>query len=382
MSALQTAITASAFAVGLLLVLVESLRQPLAKRFGINEARSGRLLLALNVALLPLMLLSGLLIDAWGVRPVLIGGSLLTGLALLTLAVGRDYRDALAAVLLFSAGEAAICAGTIVLMSPAFGFSNPAASLNLGHVFIGLGVLVMPPLADLQVGGLGFRRGVGLMAVAGLVPGMAIAVVPGGEFPLTEPQGGLGRVLGDPLLWMAALAFFLYCPIEAVVGKRLTTYLAELGQPEPRAARLLMGFWLSFLAGRLLTAFLQSQGSLPERWNRWVILCSALLAALALGNLSGAEKRSRAAPVILWLGACLGPIYPTLLGLVFGNFPGGTHGTAYGALFALGATGGLAVPPLWGTYARRVGPRQALRILLLVALGLAGISLLLGFSMD
>src|SRR3954462_15685079 len=88
-----------AFAFGMVLALLGSIKLPLAKRLAMDETRVGGLLSALNLALIPMMLLSGLLIDAWGVGRVIILGSLLTAAAIATLAVVRTYSLTLLAIL-------------------------------------------------------------------------------------------------------------------------------------------------------------------------------------------------------------------------------------------------------------------------------------------
>src|SRR5438552_1939836 len=89
----------SAFVVGMVLALLGSIKLPLAKRLQLNEVRVGSLLSALMLALIPLMLLSGILIDQLGVRGVLLVGSLVTALALFGLALSQTYAHALGAIL-------------------------------------------------------------------------------------------------------------------------------------------------------------------------------------------------------------------------------------------------------------------------------------------
>src|SRR5262249_8099861 len=82
---------AGAFAFGMVLALLGSIKLPLAKRLEIDEARVGGLLSALNLALIPMMLLSGMLVDRLGIQGVLIVGSVLAGLAIFALALVKTY---------------------------------------------------------------------------------------------------------------------------------------------------------------------------------------------------------------------------------------------------------------------------------------------------
>src|SRR5689334_17931793 len=80
---------ASAFLFGMILALLGSIKLPLAQRLGIDEARVGGLLATLNLALIPMMLVSGILIDKVGVQGVLFVGSLMTALAFFGIAMSR-----------------------------------------------------------------------------------------------------------------------------------------------------------------------------------------------------------------------------------------------------------------------------------------------------
>jgi fucose permease len=373
---------ASAFTFGMVLALLGSLKLPLAKRLGMDEARVGGLLSAFYLALIPLMLISGLLIDQVGLRWVLAGGVLVTGLAVAYLAVSRTYAACLAAVLLLGVGGACLNTGAIKLMPLAFfGDTNPSASLNLGHVFIGLGALVTPALIDLLLRGLDFRKAVGFLALAFLVPFVVVFVTPAQAFVSRQAEAGdLWFVLSNPILWLASLVFLLYSPLEGCLGTWATTFLTQLGHGERRAAFLLSGFWLSFMGGRLVMSFVQHT-MLPDNSEPWVILVLAVVAAVLLGNLAGTHGQGSAARGLLVVGALLGPIFPTLAGILFNKFEH-EPATAYGAMFALGATGNLVLAPLIGGYARGRSIQAALRIPLIVALLLAAAALVLGLTLS
>ncbi len=370
---------ASAAAFGMLLALLGSIKLALAKRLNIDEARVGGLLSAFFLALMPMMLLSGMLIDTLRVEWVVLLGSLLLALAVFGLALCRSYAHCLGAILLAGVAGPCLSAGSSVLMPRAFFPDNPAASTNLGNVFFGLGALLTPALADLLLRWLGFRRAVGLLAVVFLAPAVAMALTSREAFAIPAgPRGSLVEVLSSPTLWLTALVFFLYCPLEGALGTWATTYLTGLGYREGRAALLLSGFWLTFLGGRLLTSVLQYRHILPPGSEPWLICLLALLAAMALGNLAGASRMGNAGSGLLLLGLLLGPIFPTLVGLLFDHFEEHSRGTAFGAMFALGATGNLLLPPLIGAYARRTTVQRSLRIPLILALLLSGVGLAVG----
>jgi fucose permease len=382
-----TALTiAAAVAFGLVLTLLGSIKLALAKRLAMSEAQVGGLLSALNLALIPMMLLSGFVIDGWGPRHVLLVGSVLTAVGLFSLTLRPTYTWALLCILVVGLGGACLSTGSMVLMPEAFfpgapgEVANPSrasAALNLGNVFFGLGCLITPALADLLLRTVRFRWTLGLLALLCLVPaGLALVA---GPMPALRPAGDLGTVLGNHLVWLAGLVFFLYGPVEFAMGTWATTYLTNQGFRETRAAWLLSGFWLCFFAARLVLAYVEANDLLPLHNEAWVILLMALLSAVALGHLAGTATRPSAAVGLLVLGAFLGPIFPTLIGILFQDETLRDHrGTAYGLVFAVGSVGSLIMAPIIGASARRTSVQYSFRILMLLGLMLAAAALVLG----
>ncbi len=77
----------------------------------------------------------------------------------------------------------------------------------------------------------------------------------------------------------------------------------------------------------------------------------------------------------------LGPIFPTLVGILFTfvdkDQSGMNLGTAYGAMFSIGSLGGLLLAPVMGAYGAHRGMRKAWRVPIILALfiSLVGIGL-------
>jgi fucose permease len=374
-----TAVTvAGAFVFGMVLALLGSIKLPLAKRLNLSEVRVGWLLSALNLALIPMMLVSGMLIDGLGVKGVLLVGALGTGSALFALAMTTNFAGIQVAILALGIGGACLSSGSSVLMPRVFFPGNEAASLNLGNVFFGLGALVTPALADFLIAALGYRRAVGLLAVLGLSPAVLAALASGEALLVPPGRLDFGSVLSDPVVWLAGLVFLCYGPLEGSIGTWATTYLTDLGFREHRAALMLSGFWLAFLAARLGIALAQKEGYLPKATEPWLIVGLALGAAVCLGNLAGARTPTAGASGLLLLGMCFGPIFPTLVAILYESVDKRVHGTAYGAMFSIGSVGSLVLPPVIGTYARKKSVQRAMRIPLVVALLLALATVLLG----
>ena len=164
-------------------------------------------------------------------------------------------------------------------------------------------------------------------------------------------------------LLLAGLVFLFYAPVEGAVGVWSTTLLAEAGYSEGRAAVLLSSFWAAFLSSRLLLAVLR----LPSGWDPWLIVVPSLLAAVVLGNLSSSVGKGAARNGLLFLGFLLGPIFPTLVGVLFRESQQ-ERGMIYGVMFAIGSTGSLVLAPLIGLRVRSTSAHRAMRSTMVLAL--------------
>jgi MFS family permease len=362
---------------GMTLALFGRLKLALGRRLQPDDGQVRRLLLALHIALIPMVLLCGFLLDRYGARPVLLAGSAALAAALASLSVRPAHLHTFAAILLAGLGAAALSTASTVLMARTlFAAEEMSASLNLGYVFIALGALLAAVLTDLLLASLGPRRTLALFALLALVPAF-LAIFPGGEAWQIADRGGDGPAFfAERWGWLAALVFFFYVPLEASVSLWTFSSLAEHRQDERRASGLLSGFWVAFLVSRLLTALALHVYYLSEWWERCLVVVAPLLAAVVLGNLAGSSHRGRPRAGLILLGLLLGPILPTLLGLVFHQVASTEQGLAYGIVFAAGSLGSLLWTPL---LAPRTGqPLQtALRLPIFLALLLTATALVL-----
>ncbi len=368
---------ASAFGFGMLQSILEAVKAPLAQRIGASEARIGSFMDALRIGLVPLTFLSGIAADHLGARWIIITGSLVLGLAFFALAFSRDLRGFAFALFLIGAGASCLGTGTVVLMPKAF-FGNNGASANFGYIFFPLGALVTSSLANIFNQGLGGRRGLSILAAVCLLPALLATISPAAAYPQAGRSADVGTLLSDPYLWLTGLVFLLYAPLEGSVGTWANSYLSNLGFSERRAAGLVTGFWAIFMASRLLAAY--GLHFINHDAEPWMLLVLAILAAVALGNLVSSHHRHQGGWGLLLMAAVLGPIFPTLIGIIYKNFDESELGTAYGAMYAIGGLGSLCFPSLMIAYARQTSIRTALRFPTILAVLLAGTSLVLALA--
>lgn len=365
------------FQIGLALALLGYLKQQFA-RHPEHGDRQVRVLLSLfNLALVPLILVAGLAVDFWGLRPALFAGTIFLVLALLAFGARLTLWRSVAASLVAALGSCMIGVSAVVLMPAGLlGKDEVAASLQLGMVFVALAALLTPVLLDLLLTTLGFRRTTAVFALLVLVPGFLVVLPAAEDFPATPALATLGSLAVQPAVWLAAIVFFLYAPLEAYICLWTATYLGRHGQQD-RQTSWLGSFWAAMLGSRLLTALIQHSSGLGDAYDSLFLVLLALLAAVALGNMSGATRWERAYVGLIGVGLFVGPLYPMLLSVLV-RLVGAREvpGTMYALMFAAGSVGSVALTPLVH-YSKQAGTFQtALRIPLLIALSLTGVILL------
>jgi fucose permease len=338
---------AGALVFGMILALLSDLKRALAIRLDLGQGRVSSLLVTLNLGLALAMVLTGVLVDRWSSRGVMITGSVLLALAVMSLGERPTYKRTMLALIGAGVGAAAICTATVTLMPWAFFRPDHLlASLQFGHACIALGALITPPLTTLLVGILGLRKTAALLAILCLVPAF-LAALPGAremnQFHRSPEWTGL---LTMPTLWVAGLLALVYAPLEASVSTWVVHSQTdpEQRQPNPQADQrvrwILFGFWGAFVASRLAAVWMHEVGLLQEAWDSWLLLLLTVLVLVALGNLASLTSRASAFVGVLALGFLLGPLFPALVGILFRQFKA-EWGTTYGLLFASGSLGSL-----------------------------------------
>jgi fucose permease len=326
---------------------------------------------------MPVVFMAGFLADHLGRQAVLVAGCVLIAVSLGTLALARAYPLALAAVVLLSSGWALLIIPGNVLIPHAFALDkeHAAYAYNLANVFFGLGAFCTPLVVAVLLRRTSLPPTIALLGCFALVPtllsvGVDFAPMEAGKGG--SPLEGLGSLLTNPVLWLCGLTMFFYGPLEASLAAWATTYLGERGVPEGTASRLLSGFWLAFLASRLVTAF-----TLPRGLEAVLILALALACVGVMLGLVLSRRRAAAMGLVLAAGLIFGPIFPTNMAILLGSVEESMKGRAVGLLFAIGGIGWTMIPILIGAYARRTSVQRGFSVAVGAALGLSVVALLL-----
>jgi MFS family permease len=375
---------------GMCYAVLGAIKLPLAERLKMDEAKVGGLVSSFGFMVGPVILLCGFLADALGRKGVWLTGSVLVALSLMMLARTQRYAWAVVAVLLLSAGWAAMINVGNVLMYLAY--ENIFMATNLLDFFFGLGAFLTPAIFVLLIRRLGFSRAVTTLGLLAAIPALFSLAVNMQSAPAAEPVG-VGHLLSDPVMWLCALTLMFWVPIESSTAAWTTTFvsgLAPAGEAPERSRRIaawtLSGFWLCFMGARLLTAFGFHSGELPAddaarsaamaHTVQVSRIAHILLAAACIVVLSGlvfSRKRNLTIALILLAGAIFGPFFPTLMAILLSHFPVEVHGRAVGLLFGCASLGWTVIPMVIGAIAARTTLQRGFRVAVADAVVLLGL---------
>jgi hypothetical protein len=242
----------------------------------------------------------------------------------------------------------------------------------LGNAFFGVGAFFTAMIVGIAQEGRGYRIAGHLMALVMLalvIPALAAhypAVGSGFEFHRAI------ALLGNAVVVVAALAFFMNTGIENTMGNWISTLGTSIGYSERGANMLLSAFWASTMISRLATASLIS----PQTGA----IVSAALAMVVFGGIaamSGATSKLLACLLVLMVGAAVGPITPTVTGVMFSKLPPDVFGSAFAIFFAIGLVGATSIPAGVGLASRQRPIQKAMPIPMLAAVLLGLFALLL-----
>jgi len=192
------------------------------------------------------------------------------------------------------------------------------------------------------------------------------------KFPPPKAAGvsmtaGAGPILGRGLFWALAASLFFYVGCEVSVWQWLNKYLTtELQISAPAAGVTIAVFAVGIIIGRIISSVLLARnilGPLP------LTLIGAIGIAVSFTGLLMGQDLLFVRVLAGVAGACMGPLFPTLLAATAINFPQNT-GTALGLAITGGWLGAVFIPPAIG-YLRSWGLVSNVRTALFLVSGAA-----------
>jgi len=376
MTYLQLFVVLSLPITGLCYATLGSIKLPLARRMGLDEAKVGGLISAFGLMVGPVIILCGALSDTYGRKPVWMVGCVLVSLAFITFARAKKYGLAVLATVLLGAGWTAM----INVANPVMGntFDDHFTSMNFGDALFGAGAFLCPLLVAFLHHKLGFERGITVIALLAAIPfllSFGLDMGGGSESRnLGDAFKGYGLLLKDRTIWLLGLTLMGWVVIESGTAGWATTLVKNAApadepveQSERVAARALSAFWLCFMGSRLIAALVMhnvgSTAAEKVEVTQWLQLTIAALAVACMLALVVSRSRKVVIAVVVFAGFIFGPFFPNLIGQLFEYLKAhgiDSHiGRAVGMLFACASVGWTLLPTAMGFLGREKGIRRA-----------------------
>jgi fucose permease len=310
------------------------------------------------------MPVAGYLTDHWQPHDILVAGCLGVAGTLAFFGITESARWVGAMSFLLGIATSLVAVSALLLVRDAVPGDCTGAKLNAAFIALGIGSFLPQFVLSQMERWLGLRRALLILGLAALIPiALIFAYLTNRpEPPQRDPVASTVSFIHDTRFWLVLAMLVLYYPIESALDIWGEPFLHEIGYQEGRARRMLVGFWIAFLLGRLAMWYL-----LGPNDEIWLLFFCALISAIVLGNLVGAYGAS-AGGIGFWLvGACYGPLLPGFLGMVLDDCPN-SPGLALGTVLGIAGLHDALAHPLMrrGTQTRSV--RVAMRVPLIMTL--------------
>ena len=192
----------------------------------------------------------------------------------------------------------------------------------------------------------------------------------------------------EPVILITALALFCYISLETSFSNWLPSYGEEIiktAKPEENkdvvdasAQRMLSVFAIFMMVGRLLTSLLNAKSEWLAANGSWLVLIVAVISAFVIFAMIVTKKVSVGWLMAALAGLFFGPVFPTVIGVMFNNTDPSVQGSGFGIIFAVGLAGAVIIPKAIGNLAKGSTLQKGMRLLLLPAIGLIILAIIMG----
>jgi MFS family permease len=291
--------------------------------------------------------------DRWGVRPVVMIGSVLLGLALVLASYARSLGQfQLAYGVLVGLAASAFVAPMIAAVMGWFE-QRRALAVSLVSAGMGMAPLTMSPLAQYLVTTHGWQTAmlaIGILSWALLIPA-AFAVrtrqapeasQPATAAPKVVTESSAARALRSPQFIVLALTYFACCGAHSGPIFHMVSYAMFCGVAPMAAVSIYSVEGLAGLGGRILL------GVLADRYGAKLILVAGLIVqAIAIASYVAVSGLTEFYALAIVFGMAYGGVMPLYAVLARSYFSQNIMGTVLGAATMISCLG-MAFGPLAG----------------------------------
>ncbi|MGC3999446.1 MAG: MFS transporter [Anaeromyxobacter sp.] len=353
-------------ALGMAMTVVPPLVPAIRDQIHLSYLQAGMVFSGQFLGMILTVPFGGHLADRFGKKPFLVVSGLLIIAGLAGFAAASGFASLLLTSVIAGAGTGGYEVGSNALEADHTAGGH-GTSMNLLHLFYGVGAMAGPALSTLVVQrGWDWRVAPALTAAAPALVTVALLVQPVGK-GVHEAVHETAAVYRSGALWICSAAIAVYVGIEVTVMGWSTTFWEQRAPGSAVPASLVpAAFWLMVTLGRLVCAPVTDRVGLL----RFVRVAAAAVLAVGLAwTIAPGPAVTLAAVVLLGLG--LAGIFPTVMAHATVAFPG--HAGKVVALLAVFASlGGFFIPSAVG----RVADAQDIGVLPPIVAALAAALLL------
>jgi len=295
----------------------------------------------------------GAITDKIGHKPVAIAGFIVTAASMFLIVSAGSVGTLYAAALCLGVGAMSLnTVGNTIIPQVLFGGKDPARASNFGNGFFGLGLMVTPLIIQyapsIQTG----------LMVLGALNGVFLILALMADYPAARLgyrfKTALG-LLGQKPVLIAALALLCYVGLENSMSNWTSRLMNELytatgaADPARSAAVVLSLFGLSIMIGRFIASAVKNLTAIGIR----VLAAVSAVSVVTLLFLYTAKSPALAIAAVILTGLAFAPVFPTILGVTFGQYQPQYYGSIFGIIFAVGLFGGGLLQNLIGSMAGR-----------------------------
>ena len=325
----------------------------LQTQYHIDKATVGLLFLSAVLGYLIAAFNSGPLVGKLGIRLFLLLGVGIFLLSALVLSTIPPFWVTLLMLLPLGFGGALLDAGLNAYIA---GLPRNTALLNYLHAFYGIGALLGPILASAILA-------VGLTWNFVYITWVFISIIllisvtlffKRRQATTQESRSGteknvLASVLKRRIVWVVAFFLLFYVGTEVSLGNWSYSFLLEERHGLPLLSGwIVSGYWIGLTLGRLMLP------QVAQRVGDRRLIQGCILGA-GIGVLVVWLIPINSAFGLCFTGFCLGPIFPTTIGLMSQLVPSRLLPSAIGFLASLGSMGAALFPWLAGNLAQAIG---------------------------
>ncbi|MCL4466780.1 MAG: MFS transporter, partial [Chloroflexi bacterium] len=341
----------SQFLVAMALVSIGALLDPMMRDFGVPLSRGGLISAGLYVGNVSAIVILNTLLARWPVRWMLLGGTVLQGVALVCAGALSWNLWSLIGAYVFVGFGGALMNTTCWIWTTTHMVDNRAAAALRMILFFALGMMSVPVIIGLALDAGAFWRWI-LVAEGGLALVSASVFFFMPLLDVCDRQNVRLTHFREVVAWDPALllgivvAGFAYVGAEMTMNVWLPKFEIDVfGASDSWAGLAVTLFWVGLTAGRLVVMGLTRRFS-P---SRLLLLCSGAFAVFAVAV---ALAPGQSTSLVLAVGAGLGASASYgLIGSFAGRFPGWQSPVATSLFILAGGVGSIAFPYIVGPLA-------------------------------